>query len=371
MSTLVSIVKDLVDVENPVDYPTLDWFNHVLLHDVTPSSSTGLPWKKRGMDKGSSFVEFGEIKENAIHLYDAVVSRVLALSEGVESDPISCFIKPEPHKPSKVKDGAWRIISGVGITDCFVDRMLFGNFLNGSIEKARTLDNPLLPGFVPYFGGYRALASKFIRPETADKSSWDWTVQGWMVTFLRRFFEAVTDNKWHGILNNRLTALFQDAELDFEGYRFRQNCDGIMKSGCLGTIIFNSLLQLAIHVLSCMRSGEDLKPFYAVGDDTIQETCSEEYWDEVKKCGAIVKERIGGWPAEFIGIYFNDAVGLPMYATKNFFRLLFAEAELLDDILAGYMRLYANSPLFTILNELAIRKGVTLSKDDCLTWFNG
>lgn len=371
LKKVVSIMLKLVDVQPVLEEPSDEWFKRVLVNEVEPSSSPGLPWKKIGCPKGSSFVQMGEIQDKATDLYQAFATRLVALMDGPEADPISCFIKPEPHKPAKVKNGAWRIIAGVGITDCFVDRFLFGDFLKKSIDKARSLNNPLLPGFVPYGGNFRKLAACFENPQTADKSSWDWTVQPWMVKVLRMYFRSLLPVQYHAILENRLTSLFEKAEFDFDGYRFRQQVPGIMKSGCLGTIIFNSLLQLAIHVLSCQRSGSPLKMFFAVGDDTIQEAMPDKYWQEVQKVGAIVKERIEGWPAEFIGVYFNTQLGLPMYATKNFFRLLFAEPDLLDDILQGYMRLYANSPLFEALAALASKRGLTLSYQQCREWFNG
>lgn len=349
------------------------WFNTVLIKDVEPSSSTGLPWKHH-YPKCSSFVSDGVIKPPSDELFSAVSHRLCSLVGEVVSDPINCFIKQEPHTLRKMARKSWRIISGVGLTDNIVDRLLFGDFCDSVVSKAAELDGPVAAGFNIYQGGFLKLASKLSNPETSDKSSWDWTMQPWLVDMFKALFAKIYgDHPYMPIVNNRLDALFKEAELRFRDISVKQNVAGIMKSGFLGTIVFNSVAQLALHLVARLRSGKTLScdGFYSVGDDVIQECENEAYWMELERLGCIVKERKTGYPADFVGVIFGNGIGVPMYPEKNLYNLLFAEPEFLPDTLDSYQRLYALSPLFAPLNALAKQEGCALEAAAAIEWVTG
>ena len=106
---------------------TWDWFDKVVTFKFDSTSSAGIPWNKRVSCLG----DFKENEELKRLLFSDFLARLGDLAVGrVSSDPINAFIKVEPHAPRKVRNNAWRIISGISIVDTLVDHFLFGGILD-------------------------------------------------------------------------------------------------------------------------------------------------------------------------------------------------------------------------------------------------
>ena len=60
--------------------------------------------------------------------YDYFIRKWKVLETEPESDIINLFIKREPHKLSKIKKGALRLISGVSITDSLIALWLYKDY---------------------------------------------------------------------------------------------------------------------------------------------------------------------------------------------------------------------------------------------------
>jgi len=355
-------------------------FRKFIVSSVDWNSSPGWPWKAHWTTNRDLFgfdgVNVDPLKlamvENAVRL------RWEELKIGVVADPIFPFVKPEPHKVSKADRKAWRLISGVGLTDTLVDRILYGDWMDEMIE--RWIEIPSKAGWSPQQGGFKWLAKSFRDkvPLSVDKSSWDWTVNEWHVAILERLVPRMLfgiGDDWNAVFRNRMRALFHAGFPVFKmscGCKFEQLVTGIMKSGCFGTIGFNSICQVASH-LSAGGSETDL--FFSLGDDTVQEMVKDlvVYMSALKATGAIVKEADVGFPIKFGGHDFSEDGCEPSYRSKHMFLLRYLDADVAAETLDSYRHLYAlNEEVGDFLEKETLRlfgpKDV-LSRDYLREWY--
>ncbi len=360
----------------PVDF-------HKFIRDsVDWNASPGWPWRKQYPTNRDLFLFDGvKCDELRVAMVEAAVKqRWLRLMNGSVSDPIYCFIKQEPHKISKAEKKSWRLISGVGLTDSLIDRILYGKWLDAMITSW-----PLIPskaGWNPSGGGYRWLAQTFRgkEPVSIDKSAWDWTVNRWHITIIRnlipRMIVGITD-EWRLVFGNRMLSLFSAGHPRFKpacGCEFIQLVDGIQKSGCLGTIAFNSIWQVAIHLAA---GGSEHDVFFSLGDDTVQEYRGrgfEEYIGRLKATGADVKEVDIGFPIKFGGHNITEFASEPAYRNKHLFNLLYLDEKVALETLDSYQHLYAlDKPVLRLIHNIILREfgpPHILSEDYLEHWYN-
>lgn len=342
-------------------------------------ASPGYPWKDEAPTNevlfGLDAAHLPHNYTNVMRVKESVNARLRVLRKGVvEADNINVFIKQEPHKIKKVDDGAWRLIQGVGLTDNLVDRLIFTHWFEALIEKHRSV--PSKPGWAPIKGGFRWLANQFRRPMMADKSGWDWTVQEWHVDFLKRFIPRMIVGVPEVLVNSRIDALFKECKWQLADTVIVQNAMGVQKSGCFGTIAFNSLWQFAVHALVCRRLGwslERLGGFACLGDDTLQECVPNvpAYESEVAKTGAIVKTSeiadLVNPISEFAGFKFDKDTCLPAYGAKHAYTLYHVSESEAPETLASYLLNYGmHEEISCFLRRELIRLGYpefALSKD--------
>lgn len=284
-----------------------------------------------------------------------------AILRGEEiSDPIKVFIKQEPHKLKKLEEGTFRLISAVSLIDTFVDRILFSWVARKQLNTVG--HTPCLVGWSPVRGGWRLLQDVFGNKATLclDKSAWDWTVQGFLVDMWLQFFREIAINApqwWLDAIKVRFDILFDRSVFKFEdGTIVYQPVRGIMKSGCYLTIILNSLSQSLLHYLCNIRCGYDpmLNQPKTIGDDTVQENFDflEQYAQEMKKLGAVIKElKVQHW-VEFAGFCFTGKTCFPAYWQKHLFNI--QHAPNLEETLISYQYLYINEPvMYEFFSRLA------------------
>jgi len=326
-------------------------FRKLIVSNIEWNASPGWPWKKHYPTNRDLFL-FDGFNVDPIRLAmveTAVRQRWDELLNGVVADPIFCFIKPEPHKVSKADRKAWRLISGVGLTDTLIDRILYGDWLEEMIK--RWIEIPSKAGWSPQQGGFKWLAKSFRNktPMSIDKSSWDWTVNEWHVAILemlvpRMLFDLTDD--WRTVFRNRMRALFHAGFPTFKmtcGCEFQQLITGIMKSGSLGTIGFNSICQFADHLAA---GGEETDLFFCLGDDTAQEAVKDvaRYLENLRRTGALVKEVEMGFPLKFGGHDIDEERSIPSYRSKHMFNLTYLDPELAFETIDSYRHLYALDP---------------------------
>lgn len=278
----------------------------------------------------------------------AVEDRLGKLSAGQKvSDPIKLFIKQEPHKVAKLREGRLRLISAISLVDQIVDRVLFGGLQEAALSNVgRT---PCMIGWSPVSGGgYRAMVSRLPgRVLCADKSAWDWTVVGWMTDLLLDLIILLAEPGWSGwetAARTRFAVLFDDALFQFaDGQQVQQQVRGVMKSGWFLTILGNSVWQLMLHFIVQRQRGSD--PFcsvpYAMGDDTVQEVPAglEDYLDHLGKL-CLLKPKVSEI-VEFCGFEMSSRGVWPCYGSKHRFMLRHLDEENGVETLSSYQTLYA------------------------------
>jgi len=302
------------------------------------------------------------------------------------ADDINVFVKDELHKQKKVEDGAFRLISSVSVTDAIVDRILFGEFFKNCYSFEGFSTTPNKAGWTPYLGGYKWLAKKYRKFKTlfADKSSWDWTMMAWvayvlMVLMVRICGFSETRKRQ---IEHRMMALFCQPNFNIGGWlRFCQSLAGLMKSGCLGTIVWNGMAQVALHLLAELRmfGGFTGNEPDTIGDDTLQKAMEdlETYIRELNAAGCIARDyhvsdlRDGGL-LDFAGHFFDHQHSVPAYNKKHI-GCLYESSEYKLEQLESYMRLYTFEPEYFSRVCAWIRRlgGTVYSREYLIDWYNG
>lgn len=362
-----------------------DWFAKEFDKAITEIDMNSTPGKcilgKLGATNKEVFKWDGvNMDKDRVHYVRSVVyDRYVRLGEGQEvADPIYVFVKPEPHTKAKIEQGRYRLISAVSLVDTLVDRILLGWLQR--VCLATVGQTPCLVGWTPTGGGWRELQRLFRGQPVLclDKSSFDWTVQQWLVELWLEFILALPVGKppWFDrVVTLRFRMLFELAEFEFQdGVRAKQNGVGIMKSGCYLTLLLNAVGQSILHNLASVRCGTNNPQPCCVGDDTVQVSPRdlEAYVAAMLTTGAKVKgAKIRSW-IEFVGFAINDKTCWPAYWKKHLYKLQFAPN--LEQTLHDYQGLYVNEPvMFNFMTTLANEIGPTLVRQrlDCLSWMNG
>lgn len=290
--------------------------------------------------------------------------RLVSLRTDRCADPIKVFIKPGPHKSSKLSEGRLRLISAVSLVDTMVDRVLFTWLMEAALKTVGT--TPSMIGWVPIRGSWRAFRAMYPGPNLCvDKSAWDWTVQGWLVDALEKVIgELALDAPkwWLDSVRSRFWLLFEGPTFQFlDGSTAQQPGKGIMKSGCYLTILCNTLGQVLIHAIAARRAG--VEPLSsapkALGDDTIQRAKDfkdiPEYVRQLETLGCKAKVSIRD-DVEFAGFEIDDTRCVPAYYKKHLFKTEYT--QVLPEYLSNMQFLYAmDDELWPIFRKLAVRSG--------------
>ena len=218
--------------DKPPEYPE---FKELVARNVDMSTSPGYPWLDMGHTTNGQSLGFknGLLKE-ASRLeehYRTFLHRWQELKEGPKLDLINLFIKAEPHKDSKIEKSAYRLISGVGLTDKLIAFWLYESLVTVIADKHQEL--PIQIGVSIRNGGLKHIVHRFTNEATEmDKSSWDWTMQSWIWDVITRYISRISasDNRVHA---NHILAL-AGATFKFGKHQFRPSV-GLMKSGHYGT----------------------------------------------------------------------------------------------------------------------------------------
>lgn len=305
--------------------------------------------------------------EKLQEVYTIVKMRMLDLLDEPSADPLKLFIKREPHKAEKIKEGRFRLISSVSLIDALVDRILFMRLCSKQLQSIG--ESPLMVGWNPASGGYRLLAHmmNFENYFMVDKSSWDWTVPGWMIEALLQIVLNLAPQApkwWQIMVTRRFDLLFREPVFIFgDGSLAQQQSPGIMKSGCYLTIYLNSISQLLLHAIIEDQMGKVVvSPPLCLGDDTIQGIIDDnflmEYVEKMRTLGFLPKVTVGS-EIEFAGFrVFMDRY-IPEYRQKHLYLLmhLTEDDEVAKTALQSYQLLYAFVPdMLDWIQKICVRR---------------
>ncbi|APG75923.1 hypothetical protein 2 [Hubei sobemo-like virus 27] len=316
------------------------------VEEVDYKSSPGYPYMVRNPSNSDFFGVVDGVANPARlkEIWEIVQIRLHKLLLGEDDcDYIRLFIKAEPIKEKKLRDHKYRLISSVSVIDQIIDHMLFDPM------NHRLYDNwhmvPSKVGWSPYKGGWRIFPTQPLL--AIDKSSWDWTVCGWLIEQIVQFRIMLCNNindSWIKLATQRYKCLFLNPLfLTSGGLVLKQKEAGVMKSGCVNTIADNSIMQLLLHLRVSLERGGDVDGlFYTMGDDTVQDEPNDldDYLSRLNQF-SIVKQATNR--TEFAGMHFNYSQVEPMYGGKHAFNLLHLDPENEEQVCSSYMLLYHRS----------------------------
>lgn len=289
--------------------------------------------------------------------YQMVSERLDDLLAGtVVFDDTRTFVKPEPHTPNKIDEGRVRIISAISAIDTMLDRMLYQDFMDSLVRNYSS--TPVMVGWSPMYSGTVLLESKLGAGPylNIDKSSWDWTVQPWLLEAVKELIErlaVLADDDWFAVHDARFAALFERPTFrTADGSLFFQPVGGVVKSGMYLTIVVNSLCQLILHLFLSDIMGEDIPMPVFMGDDSSQAVfeMQDVYCTLMHRLGFRVKSVVSEL-IEFAGVtVVEGAQFLPNYVAKNFFALMHCDDDILPESLQSLQYYYFHSEQY--LREL-------------------
>lgn len=322
------------------------------------TSSPGYPYMTQYADNASFFgYKEGVFDEGRKwSIYRMVVERLRAR----DCDPIRLFIKPEPHKESKRQKKSWRLISSVSVVDQIIDHLLFGEF-NKKIQDNHVYQVPQI-GWAPVKQGWMHMPTQGV---AMDKSGWDWTVLPWLSELVLQLRVALCVNvteEWKSLAAWRYECLFgAPLFVTSGGHLLKQRQPGVMKSGCVNTIVDNSIMQDILNKVVECRTGLHSSWMMTMGDDTLQSHPGDiaAYVSELRKyCN--VKDVVYG--VEFAGFRFMLDRVEPLYTAKHCFTLLHVDPRLVEETAAAYALLYHRSRKGALIKSI-LRQVADLPSD--------
>lgn len=217
------------------------------------------------------------------------------------ADPVRIFQKPEPHKLAKAAIKRWRLIWGVSLIDQIVDRLLYSEVANASLNNAQ--HQAAKPGFNFKGGGVHRMVEKYkvyLAAWTSfDAKSFDFTVSGWQLDICRQLNERLCltqgdlRGRWINLSLKREEAVKFGSFVFTDGTVCKQILPGIQKSGRLTTIDGNCKVTLADRVYYDIVNKKPSNPDgnIAMGDDLVaNDLQSPEHYIEFvqQKCGHVL-----------------------------------------------------------------------------------
>jgi hypothetical protein len=304
----------------------------------------------------------------------------------LDANPIRVFIKEEPHKKDKIDQGRLRLISSVAIREQLVDHMLLDMQNEAEIGNWQRL--PFKPGMQFNCGGLHHFVRKS-RVLACDKSLWDWTV-GDVVDLdleyrermcMDQYFNKDQYDLWRSLLRRRYRELYYQPVFQLSsGLQFRQLRPGLVKSGAVNTISINSHLQLIYHLIAWRREfGEERAPkIMCLGDDTAvfwpDDRDPSGYLKQTGDLGCKIKiAQLEYGRYSFAGHIITDVV-IPEYNGKHLCRLIYAEDDILLEVLDSYQRLYAlDDPRLALIHKWLVNLDMerVISPSNLKNWYLG
>lgn len=344
-----------------------------MIDNLNMKAGCGYPYCLDAATNADYIKKFG--KE---HIIRTVQARLADLKKGIPSaDPVRIFIKREPHDKSKADLKRWRMIWNVSVIDQIIDALLWQANIDKEIAKHSKI--PSKPGWTPLKGGMNQLFNEMLgAPGTiyasADKSSWDFTVPGWMLLWdmeLRfRLCNNFSENaSWVTVAKTRYTALYCGQIIFSNGWLYQQLVPCILRSGSKVTISTNSKCQVILKVLSLtslnVEFEEEKDKMGTMGDDSLERLsiAAADYKAAMESFGFIVKyvdtnsdlTKMHFCSETFKRTPYGTVVSVPTSYEKNAYNLIHKEESKMDlDILIqtldSYCQRYAwddeHFPLF-------------------------
>lgn len=196
-------------------------------------------------------------------------------------DPFKLFIKDEPHKQTKLREGRTRIIMNMSLVDNMVSRALFAMQNITEINAWNTISSK--PGMGLHDSGLQQLfktiseATQSLDLAEGDVSGWDWSVNDWELDAdleMRLALNNGYGTVWEKIARAHYECIKNKVVVLSDGSMFAQSSPGILPSGWYNTSSTNSRLRVFSHHLAINLEDEEcFVPGWcmAMGDDSVEQ----------------------------------------------------------------------------------------------------
>jgi hypothetical protein len=254
-------------------------------------------------------------------------------------DPVRTFVKNEPHKIAKIREGRLRLIFSSSMIDQMVEMLI--STRQDEYEIDHYLENPSKPGFGVGTDEQVSEFWNYMKPKLKDRAEsdvigWDWQVKPWMTKLEARVrirlgeFSQVLAR----ICRNRFWCLSRTVIVLSDGRMFTRLKPGIWVSGCDMTSSSGSRMRIGLHCLIAL----DVNQIADADGDAMGDDCNERFLENAHQ-----KYRDRGFPLkmyqpcvgpdgikrfEFCSHEFRDGVAKPLNIKKSVYRLLMNKPDL-------------------------------------------
>ncbi|APG75766.1 hypothetical protein 2 [Hubei sobemo-like virus 48] len=326
-------------------------------------SSPGMPYMREAPTNGK-WLKWDGVEYDAMQANRLWHDVQCVLSDDWEH-VIRVFIKQEPHKKHKAREGRWRLIMASSLPVQLVWHMLF-SYMN-DLEISECYNIPSQHGLILVGGGWKDYLRSWKEEGLSvglDKSAWDWTaprwVMDWDLDFRYRMGRGKRMEEWHRLAKLMYHHMFDHPVLQLsDGTLLRQTVPGIMKSGCVNTISTNGHAQVMMHCVVAEDSNVPYEPYpKTCGDDTLEHPMHTQSLEYYGRYGVVVKSVSENM--EFVGHEFTDSGPHPLYISKHMKKLQYLADDIIPDFLDAMARMYVHTRYFSIWEDLAIVNGTPL-----------
>lgn len=247
---------------------------------VKRDSSPGTPYSMSCKSNGELFDQYGELivslviermhKRQQVNLEELKSKTQQQLVDEGFCDPVRVFVKSEPHKIAKLKEGRVRLIHSVSIVDKLIEMVLIRHLTK--LEIANWLNIPSKPGigFTSYDNKnlFERVTNFGVPMRSSDVEGWDWNVDQWQLEDDAEMVIELCDNPtewWRhqiragAIIEGRSVYQFSDGDLVINDYF------GMVNSGKYKTSSGNSRMRVKLARLVGAKFCD------AAGDDAVEQ----------------------------------------------------------------------------------------------------
>lgn len=302
---------------------------------IKPDASPGVPFNQMGLRNDQVLKGMGKDFNDLV--LDRIETRLRYGMEGIEKmtrkeriekgicDPVRVFVKDEPHKSAKVKEGRVRLIMSVSLADKMIE-MLLSRHLH-KLEVANWREIPSKPGIGFTRDDNWSVYDEVINHGNmayADVSGWDWSVKPWMMKVSAKAKIDLCDNPsatWIRLIECDPVIESESIYQFSDGTLVAPNFKGIVNSGKYKTSRDNSYMRVFLAELVGARK------VIAAGDDTV-ESFVEHAVERYRKYGFVIKDyqRVeDGF--EFCSRWYQHEGSYPLNAAKMLMNLLHFKCE--------------------------------------------
>lgn len=316
-------------------YDRKTWFQAIdeIKTLVKLDSSPGVPLALIGPTNGQVIDDMGD------HFNEVVLDRIEALlSTSLEDlnnmsakervdrnlvDPVRCFVKSEPHKITKIREGRVRLIASVSLIDKVIEMMLHNTLHKLEIANWTTI--PSKPG-IGFSEDQNNATFQYVwerHTDTpmafADVSGWDWSVKEWMIKDCAEAEIRLSTNPspvWIHLVRAEAIKECETIYQFSDGLMVQNTYKGVVNSGKYKTSRGNSWMRVYLgHIVGA-------KHVVAAGDDSVESYCDHAV-EKYTKLGFNIKDyQRMGKGFEFCSRWYERSHSYPLNLGKTLMNLL-------------------------------------------------